>query len=476
MRTSMWATGLNRPTAALVVELFGFSASTATPASIWRLNPMRIGICHPSTVRVSSMKTISKSDSLGDHPPHAEEVPSGEPPTTRAQSSAPPRSPRARAPGSTPAIDAPVIGTVEQWQSLSASDRKTLTLLDQRVHTHTSLEKIREYFSTGAGTRFPAWVRGDFLARVARCTVGELPSTATETGEGVRTGGADADPNGDGITDVPPSETKPTPARKSNSRPRRSRSASEVYLPAPTLILRSAIFRGVKGKNRRQKKYTPIAALEGIDLLGKGRMVSALDLIPWLGAVKLVRAKKTTAVVKVTLRSLLKATGRADGTRSRQLLRKQLKRIGKFKFKLDATWGATYAVYAGPLLCNFKMLKAKSGKKNDFECSVSAELLRVFEAGETYLKLRDLKGLSQRPLCLWLWGFYWGHERPFAMFVRTIRGLAGFDGPTFEFRRQLSEGLEFLKTQKLIASWYLDKNTDKITVLHRERGDESADE
>jgi hypothetical protein len=31
---------------------------------------------------------------------------------------------------------------------------------------------------------------------------------------------------------------------------------------APTLIMRSATYRGIKGKNRKQKKYTPIAALE----------------------------------------------------------------------------------------------------------------------------------------------------------------------------------------------------------------------
>jgi hypothetical protein len=205
-------------------------------------------------------------------------------------------------------------------------------------------------------------------------------------------------------------------------------------------------------------------------------MLSALDLIPWLGAVKLVRAKRTRDVVKITLRSLFKATGRPDGTRSRQLLKKQLKRIAQFKIKLDATWGATRTVYAGPLLCDFKMLKGKSGKKNEFQCSVSAELLRVFEAGETYLKLQALKALSQRPLCLWLWGFYVGHARPFAMFAKTLQGLAGFEGPTFEFRRQLKEGLEFLKTQKLIASWKLDKSTDKITVVHMPRGDESAGE
>jgi hypothetical protein len=61
------------------------------------------------------------------------------------------------------------------------------------------------------------------------------------------------------------------------------------------------------------------------------------------------------------------------------------------------------------------------------------------------------------------------------MFVETLQGLAGFDGPTCEFRRQLTEGLEFLKTQKLIASWDLDRNTDKMAVIHRPRGNEPAD-
>jgi hypothetical protein len=410
-----------------------------------------------------------------DHPHSVDEVPSREPLTARALPSAPPRTPSAHAPDSMPAIDAPISGTIEQWQSLSADDRTTLTLLDQRIETHTSLDIIREFFSTGRGTCFPGWAREDFLARVARCTAGGLPSMPTDTGEHAETGGSDAGGYGDGAADVLPLEPKHPAAGQSISGPRGSRKSSGKYLPAPTLLMRSATFRGIKGKNHKQKNYTPIAALEGIRLKGKGRMLSALDLIPWLGVVKLVRAKTAGSVVKITLRSLLQTTGRADGTRSRQLLRKQLKRIGKFKFKLDATWGARHTEYRGPLLCDFKMLKGAAGKIHDFECSVSAELLRVFEAGETYLKLPDLIALSHRPLCLWLWGFYSGHRHPFAMFVKTIQGLAGFEGPTFEFRRQLTEGLEFLKTQKLIASWNPDSDTDKITVVHRKRRDESAD-
>ena len=235
------------------------------------------------------MNKKGKSHTPVDHSHPVDEVSTREPPTARALPSAPPRTPSAHAPGSMPTIDAPISGTIEQWQSLSANDRKTLALLDQRIQTHTSLDIIREFFSTGRGTCFPGWACEDFLARVARCTAGGLTSTPTDTGEHAEPGGADAGGYGDGVADVLPFEPKHSAADQSISGPRGSRESSVKYLPAPTLLLRSATFRGIKGKNHKQKNYTPIAALEGIRLKGKGRMLSALDLIPGLGVVKLMR-------------------------------------------------------------------------------------------------------------------------------------------------------------------------------------------
>jgi hypothetical protein len=365
----------------------------------------------------------------------------------------------------------PVIGTIEQWASLPIFDRETVALLDKRVQSNTSLDNIRNYFSTGCGANFPTWVRESFLGRVPNSSECALQLfAATEPPKIAKP--ADADEHPKDIDDPFSSERRINP--RATSRSRRSHTRSSASLPAPTLILRSAVFRGVKGKNKKLKQYTRISALKGINLEGKGRMPSALDLITWLGAVKLARAKKTTGVVKIYLRSLLEATDRPDGTRSRQLLKKSIKRIAKFKIRLNATWGGKHTEYAGPLLCHFAMSGAKSGKKNACEFSLSAELLAIFDAGETYLKLNEFEALRQRPLCIWLWAFYSGHDKPYTMLVTTIKAHAGFKGPTYEFRRLLSEGLDFLKAQNLIESWLPDKTNDKVTVIHKRSGNALA--
>ena len=148
-------------------------------------------------------------------PPHVEEVPRGEPPSARAQ---PP------AASTLAGIDArPSMRYASARSSNGNPYRQAtvrpLTYLDQRVRTHASLDKIHEFFFGGPGTRFPAWVLQYFLGRIARCTAGDLPSTSTATGDSVKMGGPDAVPKSDRVTETPPAETTPTPARQSITRP-----------------------------------------------------------------------------------------------------------------------------------------------------------------------------------------------------------------------------------------------------------------
>jgi hypothetical protein len=345
-----------------------------------------------------------------------------------------------------PSLSAPVIGTLHQWRDLPPNDRHTVMLLNDRMRQETSVNQIHEFFRTGRGREFPSWVREDFLNRESPGVVLEQAGNA-----------ANASP------EAPPAQEPPAPAR----RPRRRKSPSAASLSALTLLVRSATFRGAKTYNKIHRKWTRIAALTGIRVFGKGRLLSTLDLIVWMGAVQLARAKEANPRVRLTFTALLKATGRPDGAKSRVLLGKSLEPIGQFKIRLNTTWGGRPTKYEGPLLSGVHLSPAKAGKRSDFQWSVSAALLTLFEAGETYLKVSDLRLLRQRPLCLWLWAFYRSHGKAHAMFVETVQGLSGFDGPTYEFRRLLKEGLEFLKQQKLIRFWNVDEKSDKVTVVRQ---------
>jgi len=339
----------------------------------------------------------------------------------------------------------PVIGTLPQWRSLSATDRRTLVLLDDRMRRAVSVEQIREFFVTGRGREFPPWVRENFLQRRTDGVAAELT-----------------------VSDDPPEDPPPQRAPKLR-RPRRlpkSKTGAVGSLAAPTLLLRSATFQGAKTRSEDYRTYTPIAALKGIQLHGKGNRLSTLDLVNWLGAVKLARAGNGATRVRVKFRALLEAIGRSDGARSRVLLQKSLERIAGFTIRFDAMWGERRTVYAGPLLSDFRLPGARSSNY-DCELTVPAGVWTLFEAGETYLNVADLRLLRQRPLCLWLWGFYKGHGKAFDMFVETVQRLAGFEGPTFEFRRLLREGLKSLEKQSFIHSWSLDEETDKVTIVRK---------
>src|SRR5258708_15110002 len=163
-----------------------------------------------------------------------------------------------------PSLSALAIGTLHQWRDLSPNDRHTVMLLNDRMRQGTSVDQIHEFFRTGRGREFPSWVREDFLNRGSPGVVLKQAGNA-----------ANAPP------EAPPAQEPPAPAR----RPRRRKSPSAASLSAPTLLVRSATFRGAKTYNEIHRKWTRIAAVTGIRVFGKGRPLSTLDLIVWMGAV-----------------------------------------------------------------------------------------------------------------------------------------------------------------------------------------------
>jgi hypothetical protein len=66
--------------------------------------------------------------------------------------------------------EVPVMGTVDEWAGLSATDKDTIQVLNERIRNKVSLANIRSFLTEGKGKALPEWARKSLLTNLQTVT------------------------------------------------------------------------------------------------------------------------------------------------------------------------------------------------------------------------------------------------------------------------------------------------------------------
>ena len=207
----------------------------------------------------------------------------------------------------------------------------------------------------------------------------------------------------------------------------------------PNGFLRSALFGAIRRGARRYMRREQIAALEGIEIYYTGERLDQGDLDVWEMILHIARLQGLGNECRVTAYQLLKALGKTDSGKNREILDIRLSRmkatgvdvhIGRFG-------------YEGSLID--EVYRDKETRQYVFR--VNAKLRTLFEPDQfTQVDWAVRRELGGQPLAQWLHGFYASHAKPYPISTAKLRELCGSEAESLRhFRQDLHKALDVLE-------------------------------
>lgn len=213
----------------------------------------------------------------------------------------------------------------------------------------------------------------------------------------------------------------------------------EAVRAVPNGFLRSALFGAIRRGARRYMERQRIAALDGIEIFYTGQRLDQGDLDLWEMLLHIARLQGLGNECRVTAYQLLKALGKTDSGKNRDILDLRLSRMKATG--VDVHIGR-YG-YEGSLID--EVYRDKETREYVFR--VNPKLRSLFEPDQftqvDWAVRRELEGQS---LAQWLHGFYASHAKPYPISVSKLRELCGSDYERLNnFRRDLRKALDTLE-------------------------------
>lgn len=207
----------------------------------------------------------------------------------------------------------------------------------------------------------------------------------------------------------------------------------------PNGFLRSALFGAIQRGPRRYMKREQIAALEGIEIYYTGERLDQGDLDLWEMLLHIARLQGLGNECRVTAYQLLKALGKTDSGKNRDILDIRLSRMKATG--VDVHIGR-YG-YEGSLIDEIYRDK----ETREYVFRANPKLRSMFEPDQfTQVDWAVRRELDGQPLAQWLHGFYASHAKPYPMSVSKLRELCGSDYERLNnFRRDLRKALDSLE-------------------------------
>jgi len=210
----------------------------------------------------------------------------------------------------------------------------------------------------------------------------------------------------------------------------------EAVRAVPNGMLRSALFSAIRRGARRYLRRERIAALEGIEIFYTGERLDQSDLNVWEMILHLARLQGLGNECRVTAYQLLKALGKTDSGKNRDILDLRLSRmkatgvdvhIGRFG-------------YEGSLID--EVYRDKETREYVFR--VNAKLRTLFEPDQfTLVDWAIRRELDGKPLAQWLHGFYASHAKPYPVSIAKLHELSGSEaGLLSDFKKDLRRALD----------------------------------
>ncbi len=204
----------------------------------------------------------------------------------------------------------------------------------------------------------------------------------------------------------------------------------------PNVALRSALFGVLKKGPRPFLERQKIQAQDGITIIYSGPRLDQGDLDAWETVLHLARAQTLEEECRSPAYQLLKALGKTDTGKNRDILDRRLSRMKAtgLDVKVDG-----YS-YEGSLID--EVYRAK--RSREYVIRLNPKLLILFGPDRfTLIDWSIRRLLVGKPLAQWLHGYYSSHARPFPVKIKTVHGLCGSQAVRMDhFSQDLHKALD----------------------------------
>lgn len=218
----------------------------------------------------------------------------------------------------------------------------------------------------------------------------------------------------------------------------------------PNAVLRGALF-SVSKTRATAKRLTLLTAVEGIEVSFKGERFNQIDLDLLEMLLHLARSQPLGNKVEFTSHAILKELGRGTSGRDHEDLRNGIARLAGGVIDVKWTAGSHKGQTVGGTLVSTYARDDDTGRN---VVVLNEKILKLYDAGFTYIDWEERKALGNNSLAKWLHGFYASHAKPFPYRVDTLKALCGSTvGRLTDFKKMLRLALAHLQDSGAIESW-----------------------
>ena len=230
----------------------------------------------------------------------------------------------------------------------------------------------------------------------------------------------------------------------------------------PNALLRGALF-SISNVREVVKKRTLLASVKGIEVRFKGERLNQTDLDTWETIIHMGRSQNLGSKVQFSAHSMLTMLGRHHGREQHEQLKEDISRLTGAV--VEITIKETAQAFGGALVQSYYRDEAEQA----YVIEISPQLLKLYQAGNTYIDWNERQQLGNANLAKWLHGFYSSHAVQLPYKVATIRDLCGAKATQRlgDFRKLLRIALDLLVTRGTsIIGWSIDRH-DCVVVKRR---------
>lgn len=206
----------------------------------------------------------------------------------------------------------------------------------------------------------------------------------------------------------------------------------------PNGVLRSAMFGAIRRGARRYLHRERIAALDGIEIFYTGERLDQSDLDVWETVLHLVRLQSLGNECRMTAYQILKALGKTDSGKNRDILDLRLSRLNATAVRVKQ---GRYS-YEGSLIDGVY----RDEETRAYVLILNPKLRVLFEHDQfTQIDRAVCRKLDGKPLAQWLHGFYASHAKPYPVSIAKLHELSGSEaGEVWKFRQTARAALDDL--------------------------------
>ena len=247
-------------------------------------------------------------------------------------------------------------------------------------------------------------------------------------------------------------------------RRRRPAPAKVIQLPlwpeskrgAPNAVLRAALFAAVQGKGRRYMDREVLAAQRGVTVRFTGMQLDQSDLDVWEQALHLARTQVLGTRCYFTARGFLKALTRQASGQNLEWLKSSLARLA----------GAVVEISDGRRTYFGTLIErgVRDEETGRYVVEINPDLAAFYGRSQwTQIDWEQRQLLRNKPLALWLHGFYASHAEPHALTVEYLHKLSGSQTKQLrKFKQNLTQALRDLEAAGAI--WGFTIQDDRVHV------------